>query len=184
MLLKVDYFFTYRYVLRFLLLQKYIYFNNTFTLPVLRSLLVFFSVADVPKLDDPRSFNYFYLFRFFFGKRCFFIKFSSVIGFNSVSYSFNIQMFLRNKSCFFPLFFLINDLLFLSSKNYWKFFFISRLNGCFFFLRFFDLNLFLQKKTNAGLYFLYDNLNYKFFFQYSDFLACQILVNSLKFPIW
>lgn len=184
MLLKVDYFFTYKHVLRFLLLQKYIYFYNTFMIPFLRSLLVFISVNKLLQLDDPRSFNYFYLFRFYFGKRCFFTKFSTITSFSSTSYSFNIQVSLKDKRCYFPLFFLINDLLALSSRAYWGFFFMWRFNGIYFFFRFFDLNLFLQKKTNAGLYFLYNNLNYKFFFQYSDFLSCELLIDSLKFHLW
>jgi hypothetical protein len=180
MLLKQDFYFTYKNVLRFYLLQKCDFFLNSFELPFLTSLLLYFSVSELEDLDDGRAFNYFFLFRFFFGKKAFLTKFDSSFRLNRTFYSFTIYIFFQKRNCFFPLFFLVNDLLAFSSDKYIKIFFMPHRSGCSFFLRFFDMNLFLEKKTNSGLYYLYDNLNFKFFFKLSGWLPCDFLLSTLK----
>lgn len=166
MLTKQDYYFTYKYVLRFLLAQQYGFFLNTYNVPTLDRLLLYFSINELEYLDDYRTFNYHYLFRFFFGQKCFFTRFDSFFRLNRTFFNFNVQVFLKKRICFFPLFLLVNDLLVFTSNSYLKLFFMPlSQNGCLFYLRFFDLNLFLEKKTNAGLYYLVNNLNFKFFFR-------------------
>ena len=179
MLLKIDYNFNLKYVLRFLFLQKYPFITNTFAMPYLNILLLFFSINEVEQLDDPRTFNYFFLFRFFFGKKSFFTKFFSFFSYNRNFYNFNVQIFFKKIYCFFPLFFLVNDLLPLTNINFLSWFFNPTKHNIFI-LRFFDMNLFLEKKTNAGLYNLVNNLNYKFFFECSDYDSCELLLILFK----
>jgi len=148
-------------------------------MPYLNILLLFFSVNEIEQLDDSRTFNYFYLFRFFFGKKSFFTKFVSFFSYNRNFYNFNIQIVFKKSYCFFPLFFLVNDLLFLTNINFFTWFFNPTKHNVFI-LRFFDMNLFLEKKTNAGLYSLVNNLNYKFFFECSDYDSSELLLILFK----
>lgn len=179
MFLKVDCNFTYRYTLRSILMHRYFYFKNFFELPTLNSLLIYFSINEVEQLEDPRTFNYFYLIRFFFGRKSFFTKFSSFFSHNKNYYSFNVQIFLNKNDLFFPLFFLSNDLLALTSSKFINYFFTPTRFDIFV-LRFFDMNLFLEKKTNAGLYNLLNNLNYKFFFECSNYEINELFLISFK----
>jgi hypothetical protein len=177
MLLKVDFFFSYKYVLRFVLIQQYGFFFNTFQIPFLKNLLIFFSINDLEDLDDARSFNYFYLFKFFFGNKSFFTRFRSFFSLGKTYYSFNIQSFFSGRFCFFPLFFLINDLLALTNSNHYKIFYLAFDSVSF---SFFDLNLFLEKKTNVGLFSLRDCLNFRFIFSCSDFVVRDLLLHLFK----
>lgn len=182
-MLKVDYFFNYKFLLRFLLIHKSVFlFNNSFGLSFLHTLLVYFSINELESFDDTRTINYFYLFRFFFGCRCYIVGFSTVSSYNKVIYNFNVQIFLKNRNCFFSVFFLVNDILSsYISFSFFKFFYMSLKKGdIYFFVRFFDMNFFLERKTNPGLYDLIDNLNFRFFFKCSDLELCYIVLTLLK----
>lgn len=60
-----DLFFSYKFVFRFLLMNKYGLFFNTNQLPKLKQLIFFFDIKDITNLDDKRSLNYAYFIRFF-----------------------------------------------------------------------------------------------------------------------
>jgi hypothetical protein len=179
MTLRLDFSFMYKNVFRFLLINK-AFLSNTHELPILKSLLIYFSVKDLEFLDDERLFNFFYLFNFFFGRRAFITRFSSSFNLNVRTYTFNVQVFFSSKYCYFPLFFLANDLLAVSSYKPSIFFSRNKDLRILFYLRFFDMNLFLEKKTNAGLYYLKDNINFKFSFQSSDLDLCSIFLNFYR----
>lgn len=51
------------------------FFNNTNELPIIEKLIFSFKINNLVDIDDPRSFNYSYLFRFFFGRKLFLLKF-------------------------------------------------------------------------------------------------------------
>ena len=167
MALKIDYKFVYNYIIRFLFFHKF--FNyNTYAMPKLKALIIYFSVNEMEAVDNPKTFNYFFLIRFFFGKRAFFTKYSNFTSFSRNFYNFNVQVFFNKCDYFFPIFFLVNDMLPFVSNKFFSYFFVPT-NANIFILRFFDMNLFLEKKTNAGLYSLNNNLNFKFFFECSDY---------------
>lgn len=165
MLNTVDYFFNYKYLARFLLLHKIDCFENTFQLPRLRSLVFYFTISGLEDLDDVRTFNYFYLFHFFFGNRSFFTKFNSVFSLGRTFYSFNVQSFFLGRLCFFPISFIVNDVLSLINKNNYSYHFYNSA----FCMSFYDMNLFLEKKNNLGLFNLRNFLNYKIFFSNLNF---------------
>lgn len=169
----------YKNVFRHLLIQKAV-LSNIYSLPVLRNLLVYFSVKDLEFLDDDRIFNVFFLFRFFFGRKAFITKFSSFFSLNVRTYSFNVQIFYSCNYCFFPLFFFVNDILANSSSKPKFFFSKNKESYILFFFRFFDMDSFMEKKVNAGLYFLKDNINFKFVFQCYDFDFCEIFLNFFR----
>lgn len=178
MLTDVDYFFVYKHLVRFILLHKTNAFRNTMEVPFLRSLVLFISLANVEYLEDSYFFNFIYLFRFFYGNRSFFSKFKSAFSLGRTYHSFTIQSFFFKRYSFFPILFLVNDVLALTSRFNYHFFFKDP--GVFL-LQFFDMNLFLEKKTNVGLFNLSGVLHYKFFFSLRNFKFYNLFLDSLKF---
>jgi len=69
----IEPFFNYKYVIRFILLNK-INFINTFNLPKIKKLIFFFNLSKIEDLNDIQLYNYFYLIKFFFGRNSFFSK--------------------------------------------------------------------------------------------------------------
>lgn len=70
-----DLFFSYKNVFRFILIQQWVFLFNTNQLPYIKKLFFIFKIYSLIDLDDPRSFNYSYLFRFFLVKKLFLVKF-------------------------------------------------------------------------------------------------------------
>lgn len=73
-MLKVDLNFFYKNVVRFVLLNKLNNLTNTYSIPSIYKLFLFFPLIKMEDLDHVQSYNYAYLFRFFFGKRSFFTR--------------------------------------------------------------------------------------------------------------
>ena len=167
MYLQSDFSFSYKHTLRFLLIHKCGYFFNSFELPKLNYTYLFFTLNDIVDLDDVSSFNYFYLIKFFFGKKSYFTNTTSIFHLGVTYYYFKVFCFFFKNSKFYTLAFFSNDLLPLSSSFHVKQSIIDLHKGLFIF-KFFDLNLFLEKKTNVGLYNLNHNLNLKFKFSCID----------------
>jgi hypothetical protein len=65
-----DLYFHYKNVGRFLLIQK-AYCSNSYRIPLVKKIIIFFSIKNVVDLDDLRSSNYIFLFKMFFGRRFF-----------------------------------------------------------------------------------------------------------------
>ena len=62
-------------------------------------------------LADDAIYNYFYLNKFFFGKRSYINKYSYIFSMNKYFYTFVISFKTKKQSMFFPLSFLLNDVL-------------------------------------------------------------------------
>lgn len=179
MFLQSDLFFSYKHTLRFLLIHKCGYFSNTFQLPNIKYLYLYFTLNDITDIDDVSSFNYFYLFKFFFGRKAFFSKVVSVFHLGITYFYFNVFCFFYKNICFYILSFFSNELLAHSSNFHIRKSIPNLANGLFIF-KFFDLNLFLEKKTNVGLYNLNHNLNLKFVFTCSDIYSCSFFFDFFK----
>lgn len=172
----VDGFFNYIYLARFLLVHKTDVFSSTFDLPFLKRLVFFFSIIDLVDVDDPRVYNYHYLFRFFFGSKAFFTNFKSRFVLGKTFFSFNIVSFFFHRLSFFPVYFLANDVLPVVNKNSYGYFF----DGVYFTMSFFDTNVFLEKKNNLGLFNLKNPLVAQFIFSSKNFYFYGMLLNILK----
>jgi hypothetical protein len=117
-----DLYFHYLTVTRFLFSTR-LSFNNTYTIPYLSKLTLFFSLKNLSTLEDPAVYNYFYLFRFFLGRKAFVTHYSSFYSLRITYYSFDISISLRKANAFFPINFYVNDLhRFLSLKGYHSYF--------------------------------------------------------------
>jgi len=113
-----DLFFSYKNVFRFILINQ-LFFFNTNQIPYVERLFFNFKIFNLVDLDDPRSYNYAYLFRFFFGKKANFTKSFFRFHLGVHYYSFNVFCyFFKHYDCFFPLAIFVNDILSKSTSQY------------------------------------------------------------------
>jgi hypothetical protein len=155
-----DLFFHYKYICRFLLIQKLGCLKlNTYSVPYMAKSVVFFSVRNLVDLEDLRGSNYFFLIKLYFGRRSFFVNYESCFSLNVLYHSFVAELILTGRNAYFPMIFLLNDLQFFLAK---KDFSIVVSNSVLNF-EVFDMNIFSERKTNVGFFNLKDNLNLSFY---------------------
>lgn len=119
--LKQDLFFSFKNVFRFFLINKFGLFFNSFQIPFLKFLFIYFKIFNIKDLDDVRGFNYSYFLRFFFGKTAFFSKISSVFSLNVTFFSYRVYSFFFSQDIFFPLSFFVNEMLIHSYNEFYSF---------------------------------------------------------------
>lgn len=79
-MLKFDYFFFTKYILRTILFNKIHTITNTYTIPFINKLKIFFSLSNIVDVDDVQIYNYLYLFKYFLGRRAFLTKRTSIFN--------------------------------------------------------------------------------------------------------
>jgi hypothetical protein len=65
----IDYLFFYKFTVRSIMLHKFSKLENTYCVPFVSKLFLFFSLANVDDIHMVQAYNYAYLFRFFFGRK-------------------------------------------------------------------------------------------------------------------
>lgn len=73
-MLEIDYYFFYNNIIRNILFLKMFNLRNTYAIPYLKKICLFFSLFHINDIDDVQIYNYLYLFKYFFGKRAFLTK--------------------------------------------------------------------------------------------------------------
>jgi len=73
----IDYYFFYKYLVRFISVNKFNSKINTYNVISLNKLVLSFDIKDIDDIDDVQFYNYFYLFKFFFGKSAYLTKLNS-----------------------------------------------------------------------------------------------------------
>jgi hypothetical protein len=74
LLRQLDLFFFYKNVLRFFIVQQYSLFLNVHNIPLLRKIIVFFSIFNIIDFDDVRALIIVILLVFFLDVLLFFLK--------------------------------------------------------------------------------------------------------------
>jgi len=154
-----DFFFYYKYIIRFILYLKKseTKFKPTNILK-LEKVIVFFDLKNIIDLNNLSISNYYFFFKYFFGKIPFFHNYKYVFKLNVNYYNFFIMYNFKKKDIYYVLYFLINDIYFNISKNlininkvdnYWNFI----IN---------DMNFFIEKKNSIGFFHLKDYVNFRF----------------------
>ena len=95
--MKIDLYFTYKYNLRFILLNKLGQLKNTYNVPLIKKIILFVSFKKLENIDEVEIFNCFYLFKFFFGRQAFFSKTKSHFKLGKWYHNFNVQLIIINK---------------------------------------------------------------------------------------
>jgi hypothetical protein len=156
-----DYYFHYKYVLRFLLLEKLgMYYKNTYFYPKIYKLKNFFVIKNLVDLESLKSSNYFFFFKYFFGRRAYCMNYKTKFSLNVLYHSFNIQLVIAKKDLYIYINFLFNDILPFCNKKY-SILKGKRFNYITYIIK--DMNIFLEKKTHIGFFYLNDLLNMKFY---------------------
>lgn len=182
-MLKVDFNFFYKNSIRSLLLYKLNNIDNTYSLPSIDKLLLFFPLTKIEDVDHVQGYNYAYLFRFFFGKRAFFTREKSFFNLGKWTYSFNVSIVFFGSNIYEHIFFLINDILPRVDKPYLNYGIFSRTPSIFYIV-IKDLNVFCEKKTNLGLFFLESTLNFQLFCKGIDLYGTKLLLRNLKINLF
>ena len=113
----IDSFFNYKYVSRYILLNK-IGISNTYSIAECKKLIYFFSLNKIEDLNDAQLYNYFYLIKFFFGKLSFFSKVKKFYLLGSWYYNFNVQLIVNNNNIIINmLHYLFNNIIANVEKN-------------------------------------------------------------------
>lgn len=142
---------------RFLLHLKFnSKFYNSFEFLKLKELNVFFFLKSIEDMDHLCVSNYFYFFKFFFGRIGFFSNYSYIFSLNIEYHSFIVQLNCYKKYIYHPLLFLMNDINSkLKASTYTKTVLNNKLTYTVN-----DMNFFTDKKTTIGFFNLIHNVNF------------------------
>lgn len=184
MILSLDLLFTYKYTLRFLLINKLGCIYNTYNLPKINKIIFYFIFKKLEDLDDVQIYNSFYLFKFFFGRNAFFSKNKTYFYLGKWYYNFNVQLIVNNyKEIYFLFYYFINNILVNIEKIFIKKGFYSKhLNIFYFIIK--DINIFSEIKTNLGLFNLKTALNFNIYILGGDYhTTTTLLLKNFKLDI-
>jgi len=114
----LDFCFYYTYVVRFILFlkksrRKY-YFTDVLEI---KKSVVFFNLQNIIDLSNLSISNYFFFFKYFFGKIPFFSSYKYTFKLNVSYYNFTILYNFKKKEIYYVLYFFINDIYYLISKS-------------------------------------------------------------------
>jgi len=181
MLNSVDYFFNYKFAIRFCILHKLGLISNNFSIPFVEKIVLYFSLKDLETLDDARIYNYSYFFRFFLGQRSFFSGYKSFFNLGKTTFSVKVQLILSKSDIFGSLLFFSNDVFSFMDLSYVSAKFSKKKNNLYLFsYTIKDMNIFVEKKTNVGLFNLKDPLDLRVFVFSADNLSPNLLLQSFK----
>jgi hypothetical protein len=114
----LDFFFYYKYVIRFILLlrESNIRYDINNILEF-KKVVVNFSLKNLVDLNNLSISNYFFFYKYFFGKIPFFSSYKYSFKLNVNYYNFIILYNFKKKEIYYILNFFINDIYLAISKN-------------------------------------------------------------------
>ena len=162
-----DFFFYYKHIVRFILFLKKskIKYNFISILEIKKS-IVFFNLKNITDINNLSISNYYFFFKYFFGKIPFFSSYKYSFKLNIHYYNFIILYNFGKKEIYYVLSFLINDIYSVISKNAVN---IKKELNCWEF-SINDMNFFLEKKNSIGFFHLKDYIYFKFIFNIEKWL--------------
>jgi hypothetical protein len=114
----LDFFFYYRYIVRFILFLKKSKVKASFSdILEIKKSIVYFNLQNIIDLNNLSVSNYFFFFKYFFGKIPFFSSYKYTFKLNISYYNFIILYNFEKKEIFHILYFFINDIYYSISKN-------------------------------------------------------------------
>lgn len=176
----IDNFFNYKYVVRFILLNK-ILIKNTYHMPGFKKLKYFFNLAKLDDINDVQLYNYFYLIKFFFGRNSFFSKVKKFYLLGSWYYSFNVQLLVSNNYYIINILHLLyNNIIFNLDKSLLYFGFKDgKINIFSILIK--DQNIYSELKTNLGLFHIKEPFRVNLYFLGNLKRHNLLLIKNLKY---
>lgn len=171
--------FNYNTTLRYALNLKLAYVNSYFKIPKIKKTSYYYYFKNVDNIYNPSSFNYPYMFIFFFGRRAHYMGFHEEKATGGKALNFSVQLTFNRLNMYEVLSFFIVDVKSRIDIDLLKF-------GAFrsHFLTFYyivkDLNLFSDRKTNVGLFYLDSYLFLKIRMLPFSMLKGRMLLNLFK----
>src|SRR6202000_3069664 len=114
----LDFFFYYKYIIRFILFlkksEKKYYFTDILDI---KKTIVFFNIQNITDLNSLSISNYYFFFKYFFGKIPFFSSYKYEFKLNINYYNFVILYNFKKKEIYYIFSFFINDIYFIISKK-------------------------------------------------------------------
>lgn len=178
-MLNIDLFFTYKYNLRFLLINKLGYLNNTYNIPSIKKLILYVPLKRLEDIDEVQIYNNFYLFKFFLGRKAYFTKTKKFFSLGKWYYNFNINIIINNnKDIYLLLYYIFNNVFFNVEKNLLNLGFVNKFLNIFFFVNK-DINIYSDLKTNLGLFNIKAPLNINLYLLGVDNISKVIYIKNL-----
>lgn len=162
---------------RFLMLHKF-FFEHSLNIPFVKRLDLSFVLQNLEDADDVQISNYFYFFRFFFGRRAFVTQFNYFFSLGMTYYNITVMVYFLKNNVFFPMSFFSNDIFQKTKKTALD---ISHYQGSSI-IELNDLQYFVERKTNVGLFNLYSGLSIAFYFN-SVQVENEIFLSFFKFEL-
>lgn len=157
----LDFYFYNTNVVRFILFlkksEKIYDFNKMLDIA---EISVYFNIKNITDLNNLALSNYYYFFKFFFGKMPYFCNYKYNFKLNVNYYNFLILYSFKKKDLFFVFSFFLNDIYFLIAKNV----IIIKKEIDYLEYTITDMNFFIEKKNSIGFFHLKDNITFKFLF--------------------
>jgi hypothetical protein len=114
----LDFFFYYKNIIRFILfLKKSQIKNNFIDILEIKKAIVYFNLKNIIDLNTLSISNYYFFFKYFFGKIPFFSSYKYNFKLNVNYFNFIISYNFKKKDIYYILFFFINDIYYQISKN-------------------------------------------------------------------
>lgn len=114
----LDFYFYYTYIVRFILFLKKSKIKYYFTdILEIKKSIVFFNLQNITDLNSLSISNYFFSFKYFFGKIPFFSSYKYTFKLNVSYYNFFVLYNFKKKEIYYVLYFFFNDVYYLISKN-------------------------------------------------------------------
>lgn len=174
----LDFFFHYKNVGRHILFLKKSKEKKIQNLDILYldKLIVYFNIKDTIDLNNLSISNYFYFFKYYFGRIPFFSNYKYKFKLNISYYTFFVQFNFYKKDLFYPLYFFVNDIYYSISHNSLK----KNIGINFLEFTVNDMNFFIEKKNSVGFFNLKDSINFKLFFKIQDNFNASNLFTLFK----
>lgn len=131
--------------------------RNSLLIPAIYIIILYFSVRSLENLQHPKTYNYLYLLRFFFGLVGFVTNYKSMFYLNKTYYDLDVAVLTRKQQIYFPLYFFTYEIKPVATTLTS---FLKNNNSSVYI--FWDMNFFTEKKTNVGLFDLIDPINFEF----------------------
>lgn len=120
----------------------------------------FFIIKNLVELENLKNSNYFFFFKYYYGRRAYCVNYTTRFSLNVLYHSFNIQLIISKKDLLIFINFLFNDILPFCHKRYSI---IKSNNYDHITYKINDMNIFLEKKTHVGFFNLNDSLYIQFY---------------------
>ena len=179
--------FTYKYNIRHILINKLGHIKNEMNIPFIKKLIFLINIRNIENVDERQIYNYFYLFKFFLGRKTYITKNKKIYHLGKWYYSFNIQIIINNKDIYSLLYYLYNNIineidksliksLFINKKIENKYIIFSIINE--------DNSIYNEYKTNYGLFYLKSPIKLYFYMVGLDENSKKILIENILKKKW